>query len=81
MQFTDALDPTRLPIVADRNTLAVIHRHYFGPISARSLERLPLPRRIVNGKAVYEVRSFIEWARARFNAAPVINGARKVGGR
>lgn len=63
-----------LPRVGDRQLLAAIHLQMFGPISARTLERLPLPRRIVNGRAIYEVKQFLEWAQARFDAAPMIAG-------
>ena len=66
------LDPESLPRVADRETMAAIHRHYYGPQSPRSLQNWPLDWRIVNGRAVAETRAFLAEARRRFDAGRVI---------
>lgn len=69
-------DPARLPRVGTRKQLAEIHAHYFGPISPRTLEAVPLPYRIVSGTACYDVAAFLKWAQARFDAAPLVMGGR-----
>lgn len=69
-------DPARLPRVGTRLQLAHIHNHYYGPISPRTLEVAPIPYRLVNGVAVYDVPKFLVWAQARFDAAPLIMGGR-----
>ena len=75
-------DPALLPRVATRQQLALIHNHFFGPISPRTLEVVPLPYRRINGTAVYDVGEFLTWARNRFDAAPLIMGGRsRTGGR
>ena len=71
-------DPERLPRYADRRLLAEIHSYYFGPQSHRTLEKnWPLEWRIVNGRAVAEVRAFLAEAQRRFDASPVIRGGRR----
>ena len=75
-QLPPVPDPARLPRVATRKQLAAIHCHYYGPLSDRTIEAAPLPYRLVNGVAVYEVPDFLKWAQARFDAAPVIKGGR-----
>ncbi len=73
-------DPARLPRLATREQLAVIHRKYYGPLSARTIEALPLPYRRVPGMpALYEVAAFLEWARQRLEAAPLVMGGRRRG--
>ncbi len=58
---------------ATRRQLAEIHLERFGvPISHRTLERWPLPFRIVNGYAVCLKEDFLAEAERRFNDAPVI---------
>jgi hypothetical protein len=76
--FPPEPDPAKLPRYGDRRQLADIHSFYFGPQSPRSLERWPLEWRIVNGRAVAEVRAFIAEAQRRFDAAPVIRGGRRM---
>lgn len=70
-------DLTKLPRFGTRAQLAEIHTKYFGPISHRTLEAWPLGWRMVNGRAVTDVREFLEEAERRFNAAPVIRGGRR----
>lgn len=71
-------DPARLPRLATRAQLEVIHARYFGPLSARTIEALPLPYRRVPGMpALYEVAAFLDWARQRLEAAPVLMGGRR----
>jgi hypothetical protein len=72
-------DPDRMPIrFGDRPQLSEIHERYFGPCSPRTLERWPLTWRVVNGRAVAEVREFLAEAQRRFDAAPVIRGGRSI---
>jgi hypothetical protein len=75
-RLPSAPDPERLPRYADRRFLALLHTHYFGPQSYRTLENWPLDWRLVNGKAVAEVRQFLAEAQRRFDEAPVIRGGR-----
>ena len=70
-------DPAKLPRYGDRRFLARLHCHYYGHQSPRTLEAWPLPWRIVNGRAVTEVRAFLAEAQRRFDAAPVIMGGRR----
>lgn len=70
-------DPERLPRYGDRRFLALLHTHYFGPQSYRTLESWPLAWRHVNGKAVAEVRQFLAEAQRRFDAAPVVMGGKR----
>lgn len=71
-------DPERLPKLATRKQLAAIHTRYFGPLSPRTLEAVPLPyRRPPGSPALYETAAFLEWARARIEAAPLVMGGRK----
>ncbi|MCC7281437.1 MAG: hypothetical protein IT556_03570 [Acetobacteraceae bacterium] len=71
-------DPARLPRLATRDQLATIHARYFGPLSPRTIEALPLPyRRPPGSPALYEVGPFLEWARQRLEAAPVLIGGRR----
>lgn len=71
-------DPARLPRLATRDQLAVIHCKYFGPLSARTIEALPLPyRRTPGSPALYDVPAFLDWARARLEAAPLLMGGRR----
>jgi hypothetical protein len=74
--FPPEPDPDRLPRYADRRQLATIHTRYYGPQSYRTLEGWPLDWRLVNGRAVAEVRQFLAEAQRRFDAAPVIRGGR-----
>ena len=69
-------DPARLPRVATRKQLALIHNHYFGPLSERTIEVAPLAYRLINGVAVYSVGEFLAWAAARFEASPKFMGRR-----
>jgi hypothetical protein len=70
-------DPSILPRYGDRQLLAKIHCHYFGPQSPRTLETWPLDWRMVNGRAVAEVRAFLAEAQRRVDAAPVTRGNRR----
>lgn len=71
-------DPSRMPRLATRDQLATIHARYFGPLSPRTIEALPLPYRRVPGMpALYEVAAFLDWARQRLEAAPVLMGGRR----
>jgi hypothetical protein len=73
-------DPARLPRLATRDQLAVIHARYFGPLSPRTIEALPLPyRRPLGSPALYEVGPFLDWARQRLEAAPLVMGGRRRG--
>jgi hypothetical protein len=73
-------DPERLPKLATRKQLAAIHARYFGPLSPRTLEAVPLPyRRPPGSPALYETAAFLEWARARIESAPLVMGGRKAG--
>ena len=65
-------DPDSLPRFTDRETLAAIHRRYYGPQSPRSLQNWPLDWRIVNGRAVAETRAFLAEAQRRFDAGRII---------
>jgi len=47
-----------------------IHRHYFGPVSARSIQEWPLTWRLVNGHAVADINEFLKEAQRRLDAAP-----------
>lgn len=68
-------DPDRLPRFATRQQLAAIHRHWYGPLSPRTLERLALPYRRPPGQpALYEVREFLAWAEKRLAEAPRLMG-------
>jgi hypothetical protein len=68
----------RLPRYATRKQLSQIHHQYFGPLSARTLESWPLAWRVVNGRAVAELREFLAEAQRRFDEAPVIRGGRGI---
>jgi hypothetical protein len=70
-------DPSKLPRYGDRRLLAQIHHRYWGPVSARTLEKWPLVWRILNGRAISEVRPFLIEAQRRFDAAPAILGGRR----
>jgi len=75
-------DLTRLPRLATREQLGAIHAKYFGPLSPRTIEALPLPyRRLPGSPALYEVAMFLAWAQRRLESAPVLMGgrARRVG--
>lgn len=66
-------DPHNIPIrYGSRGQLAEIHCRYWGPISARSLERWNLPWRTSNGRAVAPVQEFIAEAERRFAASAVV---------
>jgi hypothetical protein len=69
-------DPSQMPRYGDRRQLAQIHNQYFGPQSPRTLEKWSLDWRMVNGRAVAEVRAFLKEAQRRFDASPVIRGGR-----
>lgn len=66
------LDPDALPRFVTRRQMEQIHRQYFGPVTARSIQEWPLTWRIVGGCAVAAVEDFLTEAKARFDAAPVI---------
>lgn len=72
-------NPDQLPRFATRKQLAVIHQRYFGPLSPRTLERLPIPYRRVRGMpALYDVREFLAWAERRMaGAARLIGGSQR----
>lgn len=71
-------DPALLPRLATRDQLATIHAKYFGPLSPRTIEALPLPyRRPPGSPALYEVAPFLDWARQRLEAAPLLMGGRR----
>jgi hypothetical protein len=75
--FPPEPDADRLPRYGDRPLLAAIHTRYYGPQSPRTLQEWPLEWRIINGRAVAEVRAFLVEAQRRFDAAPVIRGGRR----
>jgi hypothetical protein len=71
-------DLARLPRLATRKQLEVIHQKYFGPLSARTIEAIPLAyRRPPGSPALYEVAAFLDWARQRLAAAPLVMGGRR----
>ncbi|MCC7428036.1 MAG: hypothetical protein IT557_14135 [Alphaproteobacteria bacterium] len=71
-------DPARLPRLATRKQLAAIHARYFGPLSPRTLEALPIPyRRLPGMPALYETAAFLDWARARIEGAAVLIGGKR----
>lgn len=65
------LDPDALPRFVTRRQMEQIHRQYFGPVSARTIQAWPLTWRIVNGHAVGAIEDFLAEARRRFEAAPL----------
>jgi hypothetical protein len=70
-------DPLKLPRHCTRQQLAEIHRHYFGPLSPRTLEAWDLSWRYVAGRAVCPTMEFVAEAQRRFDASPVIRGGRR----
>lgn len=64
------LDPDVLPRLPTRRQMIEIHRFYFGPISASSIEHWPLPWRVVNGKSVAPLEAFLAEAQRRLDEAP-----------
>lgn len=68
------IDPDHPPLLCTRKQFAKLHCKLFGPISSRTLERLPVESRLIGGRAMYETRACIEWAKVRIAAAPVIAG-------
>jgi hypothetical protein len=63
------LDPDVLPRRPTRRQMVVIHNHYFGPISLRSIEQWPLDWVIVNSHATAALEAFLAEAEHRFEAA------------
>jgi hypothetical protein len=72
-------DPEKIPIrYGSREQLSEIHHRYYGPLSPRSLERgWGLQWKVVNGRAVAEVRQFLAEAQRRFDAAPMVRGGHR----
>jgi hypothetical protein len=61
-----------MPARVDRATAAAVVTRHFFPISSRTLERWPLPTRIVNGKAVIETAELLAVAQSKLDAAPLV---------
>ena len=80
LDLPENIEAAKLPCRASRQQLARIHSHFFGPISARTLENWPLVWHIVNGRAVGDVPAFLAEAQRRFDAAPVVVGSTRRGG-
>jgi hypothetical protein len=73
------LAPEKLPPVGTAELCAQLHTPHFGPISPRTIrETWGLTWRIVNDRSVTDVPAFVAEARRRFDAAPVVIGARRV---
>jgi hypothetical protein len=49
--------------------MVVIHNHYFGPISLRSIEQWPMEWVIINGHATAALEAFLAEAELRLKAA------------
>lgn len=77
-QAPPPLDPENLPRRATRGQLAELHQRLYGPMSARTLERLPLASQIVGGRALYDTREFLAWAEDRLASALVVAGRKPV---
>ncbi|WP_376091244.1 hypothetical protein ACE7GA_21370 [Roseomonas sp. CCTCC AB2023176] len=69
-----ALLPTLPPAVTRRHGAELLRRHLGFPVSPRSLERWPVPVRLVNGKATLPTYPLFAEAVKRINAAPVLMG-------
>jgi hypothetical protein len=67
-----------LPPNVGRKTGATLVTEHLFPVSHRSLEAWPLPTRHVNGRAVVPTDVLFEVAYAKFAAAPVVMGGRRV---
>jgi hypothetical protein len=61
-----------LPVRVDRKMGATLITRFFFPISPRTLERWPLPTRLVVGRALYETAALFAHAQALLDAAPVL---------
>lgn len=71
-----APDFSALPVHVDRRQAAEIITRYFFPVSPRSLERWPVTVRHVNGRAISATAEYLDVARAKFDAAPVLASGR-----
>jgi hypothetical protein len=73
----DLDDLTALPQYGTADLCAEIHTQFFGPISPRTIrERWGLDWRVINGRAVTDIPIFVAEAQCRFDAAPIVTGAR-----
>lgn len=68
------LDLAGLPQLIDRRAAAKLISGLFFKTSPRTIERWPLPTRLVNGRAQLETRQVIAYARARVAEAPLVMG-------
>jgi hypothetical protein len=71
-------DLSYLPRWVTRRQAAQLHARWFGPLTPRTLEYARLPyRRLPGHPAVIETKAFLEWARRRFESAPLLAGGRR----
>lgn len=80
-EIVDHLIADGWPLNLTRKSAAALHTLLWGPCSSRTLERLPIARRIVGGRAVIPIHDFVKWAQERFDAAPMIGGPGEGGSR
>lgn len=67
-------DLNSLPVNVTRREGSSLLARYFYPVSARTLERWPVPTRNVGGRVVMSTAALFAVARERMEGAPVIMG-------
>ena len=66
--------PDPPPEPATRKAVAAYVRRHVAPCSHRSIEKWPLPYRVLNGTAVFDWRDVLALLRERYDRAPVRGG-------
>ncbi|MFL5255181.1 MAG: hypothetical protein ACJ8AI_20255 [Rhodopila sp.] len=69
MTWPAQLDLDALPTYSDRDFLARLHTHYYGPVSRHTLASWPMDWILLNGRACCETRAFVAEAQRRFDTA------------
>jgi hypothetical protein len=67
----------KLPAFPDRQTAASVWSDNVHEMSHRTLEAAPLPTRILNGRACFTAREFVEWGFRRVLESPAVRGGRR----
>jgi hypothetical protein len=70
---------SELPAYPDKRTAADVCRRRVHPISHRTLERAPIPTRLLNGRACFSAREFTEYIFRRLLDSPAVRGGRRSG--
>lgn len=66
-----------LPVRMTRSAAAAYLTQHFFPVSPRTLERWPVPTRLVNGHVLIDTADLLAVASGKLRAAPVIMAGRE----